>query len=40
MGRDLAGEVCTMDFIHSVKPTLLALAVIGTLILVAFQAAS
>ena|GEM_PF-1985167 len=29
-----------MDFSHSVKPTLLALAVIGTLLLVAFQAAA
>jgi len=29
-----------MDFSHSVKPTLLALAVIGTLLLVAFEAAA
>lgn len=29
-----------MDFSHSVKPTLLALAVIGMLLLVAFQAAA
>ncbi len=29
-----------MDFSHSIKPTLLALAVIGTLLVVAFQAAA
>ena len=31
---------CVMDFSQSVMPTLLALAVIGTLLLVAFQAAA
>ena len=31
---------CVMDFSHSIKPTLLALAVIGTLLVVAFQAAA
>ena len=31
---------CDMDFSQSVMPTLLALAVIGTLLLVAFQAAA
>ena len=33
-------EHCVMDFSQSVMPTLLALAVIGTLLLVAFQAAA
>jgi len=33
-------EYCVMDFSQSVMPTLLALAVIGTLLLVAFQAAA
>ena len=38
--HDSLGEHCVMDFSQSVMPTLLALAVIGTLLLVAFQAAA
>ena len=37
---DFLGDHCVMDFSQSVMPTLLALAVIGTLLLVAFQAAA
>lgn len=38
--RDSLRDHCVMDFSQSVMPTLLALAVIGTLLLVAFQAAA
>lgn len=38
--HDSLREHCDMDFSQSVMPTLLALAVIGTLLLVAFQAAA
>ena len=37
---DSLRDHCVMDFSQSVMPTLLALAVIGTLLLVAFQAAA
>ena len=37
---DYLRDHCDMDFSQSVMPTLLALAVIGTLLLVAFQAAA
>ena len=38
--HDCLRDHCVMDFSQSVMPTLLALAVIGTLLLVAFQAAA
>ena len=38
--NDSPRDYCVMDFSQSVMPTLLALAVIGTLLLVAFQAAA
>ena len=36
--RENDGDVCVMDFSHSIKPTLLAIAVVATLLVVALQA--
>ena len=36
--RDDVRDVCVMDFSQSIKPTLLALAVVATLLVVAIQA--
>ena len=36
--RDDVRDVCVMDFSHSIKPTLLAVAVVATLLVVALLA--
>ena len=36
--REDVRDVCVVDFTHSIKPTLLALAVVATLLVVAIQA--